>query len=351
MDAVTLARQDDLEAVGADGDALCAIVASHADALRTASLGKTFQIDDASFRLFGMARNTIYRVSRNGDWFLKLTRVAHSTAMLHEQAGARAIDGTLARLAPSYRGAALTRVDLEHAFVLASRIPGQPLNRAFLKRCWISWWPLAAPSLESVFQTFGGLVAIVHGRAPVTPDVPPATTRPFDALRGLLVAARNADRVVGRLARWYEAEKRPDDGVVFIHGNLRLDNVLCDGQHLGFLDFENCGTGSEYQDLSRPVAELLLTRTLAVFPRERVDRCILGFLRGYREVRPYDPGELWAFVRARIFRYHLETRAKGRFAARIGGVPIVRKRLHQLTCDVLERDLQSVVTGAGAPPL
>jgi Ser/Thr protein kinase RdoA (MazF antagonist) len=151
---------------------------------------------------------------------------------------------------------------------------------------------------------------------------------------------RTPDTVIDAIVKWYSAQSRPDGGDTFVHGNMRLDNVLEAGKRVGFLDFEHCGSGPFCQDLARPITHLLQVGAIAAFPRWRVMRCLEAYLRGYGSVRPFDLSELDIYVGARMSRYYLETQNKDLFSSRIAGFPVPRSRLAALTTTVLSRGIK-----------
>jgi Ser/Thr protein kinase RdoA (MazF antagonist) len=199
----------------------------------------------------------------------------------------------------------------------------------FFTRVWV---PSASAEtvLAKRFETLGTLLAELHAAALVAPDAIDATTTPFRTLRRLLDRSGEHDRTTRALASWLDIHERPDTGDTFIHGNFRFDNVLDVGGRLAFIDFENCGRGSFYQDLSRPISELLLTRCAMVFPVGRALRCAREFLQAYASRLSYEAGGLNDFVTARLGRYWLETRDEGISRRRIGGIPVSRSRVEAL---------------------
>lgn len=326
--------------IEAEADRLCELIEQNAGPLCTAAFGRSFRLGAAEFRLHATARNTIYRVRAGDSWFLKLTRDGSPGAMEHERQGASAIERAIGQHA-SYHGAPVTRVSLDPAYVLAAAIPGRPLNKDFLLLAW-GIVPGASNTLTRSFATMGTLLATLHSDAPVGPDVVAATTRPFQQLDQLLDRAKQPDETMRAIRAWCVAHSHSDEGRAFQHGNFRLDNILRVGDRLGFIDFENSGSGTIYQDLSRPVSELLLTRSLLVFPRGRVTRSIVTFLRAYAARQPFNAAALSDHVTARIARYYVESYARG-FRASIGGIPVSRHKLTALMVTLLERGLGHVV--------
>jgi hypothetical protein len=331
--------------IRSEADLLCDLVAAHAHPLRQGSLGSKFRLNDASFRLFAQARNTIYRVSGRFDWFLKLPTDGAGRAMEREHLGAAAITGALGTC-PEYGGSSIIRVSTEPAFVLASTICGQAMNKVVFTESWLPGGT-AANRLEMTFQTLGFLLATMHTRVSIAPGTPAATTRPFETLGAILTRTAETNVVTEAITKWYRHRRISDAGTSFVHGNFRLDNVIRVDGRLGFLDFENCGTGSPSQDLSRPISELLLTRCVPAFPRRRIARCIEAFVSAYASVRPYEPAELWDFVRARLGRYYIETLKKGPLRRRIGGLPVSRSSLDRLALHAFQGAFQEVVPELG----
>lgn len=327
--------------VAAEAESLCPLIKKHAEPLKNATLGKAFRLDDAFFRLHAKDRNTIYRVSGRFDWFLKLCRSTDVGAIARERYGAHTIGKVLGHRA-DYGGASIIRVATDPAYVLAAAIPGKSLSRVFLTE---SWFPGSAvmARLEDAFGTLGKLLATLHAEAPVAEDAPQPSKRPFEALKKRLDGVTSSDAITDEIAAWYDLHRRSDDGGTFVHGHMRLDNVLQIGARLGFVDFEHCGRGSFYQDLSRPVSQMLTTHGAVAFPRERVHRCIKSFLDRYREIHPYENAQLDDYVGLRLAQYYLVSRKAGLRPSRVGGLPVLRTKLNRLVLAVLRNGLQGVI--------
>lgn len=328
---------------GDEADWLCRLIETNAEALTAARLGQTFRLGDASFRLHAVDRNTIYRVSAQFNWFLKLQRAGDVHLMARECLGANTISQELGSR-PDYGGARVIRVSTAPAYVLAATIPGKPLNRALAIESWLPSSEAGA-RLEQSFGTLGRLLATLHAHAQLPPNAPEATKRPFATLRKRLDLVTSRDAIVDAIDTWYETHHQSDQGRAFVHGNMRLDNVLREGARIGFVDFEHCGSGQFYQDLARPVTHLLQVRAVIAFPLGRVTRCLNAYLREYRSIHPYDPQQLNRFVGARLSRYYLETQKGGVLSTRIGGLPVSRSKLNRMTVAVLRNGMESVVNG------
>jgi hypothetical protein len=326
--------------IEAEADRLCAVVENQFDGLSEGRQGREFRVREFSFRLYRKDRNTIYQVSDGFTWFLKLPREGDARVIAREHLGAKMIrDAIGAR--PEYGGAPVLRVSLTPAYVLAATIPGRRLDRALVIESLLPW-PGAGARLEQSFGTLGTLLATLHSVARLPADAPHAEKREFAILAKHMRRVSSPDALTRAIEAWYGSHALPDEGAAFVHGNLRLDNVFRDGARIGFLDFEHCGSGSPYQDLARPMVYLLQAAAVSAFARRRVAGCAKAYLAAYHQVHPYDLRTLNAFVSARLNRYYLEARKKGRLAGRLAGVPVPRSSVARLTTTVLRDGIEAV---------
>ena len=335
MNTLSSLESDDRQA-----DLLRDLISRHAAALAAATFGSQFALDGAVFRLYARGRNTIYTVRTSTDWFVKLPREGPGSAIDHERLGAEVITRALCGNA-EYVGASSIRISSNPAFVLTARIPGRPLNRLVFSRGWLPG-RRSTIRLRDTFAMLGRLLGALHRQGRLTGDALDASTRPFDTLRHMLRRHRGLDPIVEQLKAWMDGAHYSDVGPVFIHGNFRMDNILKAPTGLGFIDFENCGLGSPYQDLSRPITELLLTRCIIGFPRLRVMQCATAFVQSYSGLFPYQPQALWPFVQARLGRYYLESLKPTLLPPRVGGIPVSRRLLKGVMRAAWAEPLESI---------
>ena len=331
----------------AEADWLCRLISEHAEALTSGRLGAHFQLAPASFRLHSRGRNTIYRVSGRFHWFLKLPRGGDEGPILRERLGAENTARALGEL-PEYCAPTVVRISARPGFVLTTAIPGESLNRVALTRTWIPG-ERAGTHVERCFANLGMLLARLHKDGRVTTDLPDATTTPYQTLRIMLAKVDEPDSIVDTIRTWCETRPGLDDRADFVHGNMRMNNVLAVGTRLAFIDFENCGRGSVYQDVSRPVSELLLTHCLWAFPHRRATRFLSAFLHAYASHHAYDPSLLWDSVGARVARYYLEFRTRAGAPARIGGLPVRGSCLRELTDALMSNRLHRLIPDLSLP--
>ena len=322
----------------AEADQLSTLVTKHASELAGATLGKTFELGGARFRLHVKTRNTIYRVSGHFDWFLKLAPAADSLVMECERLGSDHCNRVLGTT-DGYAGPFVSRVSLTPPFVLADALNGPPLTRVLFVGAWARRSPA---QVEAAFATLGTLLSVLHADRSLPPNAPEASKRPFDVVRQLAQKLlEKRDEHIDEMREWSEADRGGHEDDSFIHGNLRLDNLLLTENGIGFVDFENCGSGPRYQDASRPITQLLLLRASLAAPTRSIDRILAAFMASYREAQPYDVAALGDWVAVRLARYYLESARRTR-PGFIGGLPVVRSRLAMVTRRLMRDGLEAV---------
>jgi aminoglycoside phosphotransferase (APT) family kinase protein len=321
-----------------EADQLSTLVTKHATELAGATLGKSFDLGGVHFRLHVKNRNTIYRVNGGSDWFLKLAPPADSLVMECERLGSEYCNRVLGTT-EGYAGPFVSRVSLTPPFVLADALNGPPLTRVLFMGAWARRSPA---QVEAAFATLGTLLSVLHADRSLPSNAPEASKRPFDVVRQLAQKLlHKRDRNIDQMREWSEADRGGHEDDSFVHGNLRLDNLLLTEDGIGFVDFENCGRGPRYQDASRPITQLLLLRASLAAPAGSIDRTLAAFMSSYRAAQPYDMAVLSDWVAVRLARYYLES-ARRRWPGLIGGLPVLRPRLATLTRRLMREGLESV---------
>jgi aminoglycoside phosphotransferase (APT) family kinase protein len=107
-------------------------------------------------------------------------------------------------------------------------------------------------------------------------------------LKKNIVKIHNPDDIIAAVRHWPVENSFSENELKFIHGNLRLDNVIRVKKCVCFIDFENCGIGSPYEDISRIFFQLTLMNILPMLPAGRALKFLSAFLEGYRAVRHLD---------------------------------------------------------------
>lgn len=206
--------------------------------------------------LFMQRENVVYRVDTTlGPHALRLHRPGyHATAALQSELDLMAMlagQGVLVpRPMPSATGALLVPAGDRHASLL-SWLPGQPMGR--------SGQPLAfqGAARTRLFAAVGAQMARLHALTDQwTP--PPGFTRPRWDRDGLVGDAPFWGRfwdnnpplqaVRDRARGLLDAVRQADIGL--IHADLVNENVLVDGAHVHFIDFDDSGFGYRLFDIA-----------------------------------------------------------------------------------------------------
>ena len=261
--------------------------------LATAALGRYDLPPGAAARLVNVSENATFRVDAPGigaKWALRVHR--------HGYHGRNAIASELAWLTALRRdGAALTPtpiagVDGELIQLVADDALSHPRHVVLF-----AWEDGAQPDeraqdLRRPFEVLGEITARMHAHVRHWPKPngferftwdfeTTLGSRPhWGAWRGGMgltpeletLFARTAGLVQCRLRRFGTAPERFD----LIHGDLRLANLLIDGEATKVLDFDDCGFGWLMYDCAT---------TVSFFEhRPEVPELVEAWLRGYRRV-------------------------------------------------------------------
>lgn len=277
-------------------------------------------------------RNAIYRIrSSTHSWYLKLPVSDASDMVERERLGAcvtrDCVIGKTGCLWPS-----LLCVSTDPGYILSSAIPGRYLTTLLYRS---SWSLVRRGEHEAIrgFYRFGRLLARLHTCGP-TAGVPPcASTGALEKTRKSFSQLRRLDATCALVDKWLESFA-PDTDQCFLHGNLRRENVLFDRGRVGLIDFETCGTGSRYEDLSFVSANLALSRAALVFPWSRIYAAWASLLDGYQHECRIDRTTLWGYTLLHLATsYAWLLRGK---RVTIATIPISRKRLSRLIHAVVD---------------
>lgn len=312
-------------------DRLGRIVEEHAGPLRENALGRCFRLEGVRFHRFRSDRNTIYRVNDGQRWFLKMPRNPCSEAVRREMIGARAVCECLAD-STSYRHPALVRTSTQFGYVLTSNLGGRMIGRELYRSL---LFPLlwSQSRLHEAFRHLGKAVARLHGFRPA---------EHVTLSRTALAALRNELRRVSRPDRQCQLiqdriqNASPFATGCFAHGNLSLENVIVSKRNVSLVDFENCGTGSPYDDLSLICGQLAVTATAVHLPAEPTLAARDAFLEGYRRQAEFEPDLLGRAITWRLCHYYVYNFCGDRPRPTLAGLPVLRGRIRRLIAKSLD---------------
>jgi hypothetical protein len=311
-----------------DVDTVPPVVEAHLDELRRCALGKRFRLNEVRFVLLKADRNVLYRVRRAGVWFLKMPSRRDTDAICREANGFRCVSDALTGVA-GYRMPRAVMWSEKDAYLLSAEVAGQPLNRFFYcAAAWLKRRPLV--QIRTAFERVGRSLARFHLAAPLAETV--ATNRRIDQLILRWPAKGCAPDAVVEAALAFVRQRPPLVPDAVIHGNLQMENVIAEHSGVTFIDFENCGLGSRYEDLSVLCSQLLLTETLLWFPPRVSHEAMAALLDGYCANGECRMDALHTGVGARLIENYLGfVTAKG---ARVAGVPVSAAKLERLLSDL-----------------
>lgn len=409
-DTVESLSLNEIDEVARQADFLCNVIKSHSQTLREARLGRKVYLDGVFFKLFQKDRNTIYQIkfaespseregypkgdmqqsgvskmkrlfrqiSRTKDisyWFLKMPRLRNTEMVKREIIGAKVVRKVL-ESHPGYYHMSAIRASVDDAFVLYTKIPGKPLNRALYRSCFMTSYKGSTiqssdiPTLLSkTFKYFGNIIACCHNYKVSEMEslsnqprqiaglkrkenkaskvcIPPASRYPAVSLRKAIDKITTSDTISRSIEQWFgqQHEKKVKPG--FVHGNLRLDNVLVSDNKICLIDFENCGYGSFYADLSWTCCLILLTRTLPLFPWKRAQFALNSFLDGYKNIATYDHEILKQFVTMLMCYHYIDAFCLGNMRAKwIAGIPVIKSRFQNLLMAMLRGKIDPISEG------
>ena len=261
---------------------------------------KSFPVDEEGVELIAHSENVTFRVSVRGsdtDCVLRLHRPGYNSIeeLDSERAWTRALKKAgiaVPASLPTHHGEHFELID----------IPGAGKQCYAGMTTWIEGSPLSdhletssnRVERERIFRRIGEIAAAIHNQSTCWKEPPGFTRRRLD-LDGLLGEAplwgrfwehadltraetdlllRARERVRAELSAYGE---RPDN-FSLIHADLHPENIVCNGQDLSLIDFDDSAYGWHMYDIASALIE---------------DRFAPGFgalrealLDGYREHRP-----------------------------------------------------------------
>ena len=325
-------------------DTLCEDIERHYDSLRAGALGKRFRLSSSACRQVALNRNAIYRLqSGSHAWFLKLPVGERSDMVARESLGARTLCDALPDQ-PHYLRPSLIRVSETPGYVLTSELPGRYLTSSLYRSILSVRGAAAREVSRGGFHSLGRVLGRVHNIGPVA-EVLPSTSMPaYDKMRKAFDRLERPDSLCASIEDWAE-RFRPDPDRCFVHGNLRRENIFFHRRRVGLIDFETCGTGSRYDDLSLICSNLALARAAACFPWSRVYAAWAALLDGYRQEYRYEHTTFWSYMLLQLAASYAWKLA-GR-SVTVARVPVSRKKLESLIRGILEADIASAFPGVG----
>ncbi len=332
--------------VSQEADWLCRVIESRQDDLRATRLGKRSEIEDTRFTLIQADRNAVYRVSREHRWYLKMPRNPEKSAIDREKLGAEFAQEALKTFEDCH--VPVIRVSRTASYSLYSEVPGRILNRSFYA---LSLLPTTRnrSRIEALFYNLGMAFGCIHGLS-LSDDIPHSDRNIQTTITDCSKNTDVTDSLIQSGLSWASTLPADHDPPVFVHGNAKLENVLAIDNNICLIDFENCGLGSRYEDISWPISQLLLTQTLFAFPRSPTLIAMESFLRGYSERADFSIEALAKFVGLRMIHYFFLASQTGFRGMRIACMPVMQRRVRRLIQQFIAGDAETVLPAIAVYP-
>jgi len=327
-----------------EADLICSIIESHAKPLREGNVGKRVNIDGIIFELFRSDRNIIYRIRSKFSWFLKMPCRGKVDGINREISGAAHIKKQF-KLSGQYYHAEAIRASVEKKYILYAEVPGMKLNMKIYSTCFKPKFRFI-DDCRKIFYNFGRVQAELHNNAKAE-KIDHTNRNAGVVLKKAINNLTKHSFVTGAVEFWAEHHflEKPKHDNALIHANLHPENVLICGDKVCFIDFENFGVGSIYEDISQIVSHLTLTRALMFFPWKRAQLIIDEILQGYKSVSNFKREILYRYVTARICIYYLQRFCSQPTKSRISGIPIKKEKLEWIILRLLDEEYEEVFTG------
>ena len=340
MNILSLQESDSM---AREANFLCYSIGSRQEGLRKADFGRKISIDNAVFSVVQSDRNIVYRISKNYHWYLKMPHDGGEEPIIREIAGAENITNSLATQ-EGYLHPLVVRASTNSSYVLYSEIPGQKLNIAFYSGCFIPFLG-RSKELKIGFSNFGQALGVLH-RSNSSAKDPIATRDLVSEVRRTRTEINQSDSTLHLIDSYLKSNSiKQASPTTFIHGNLKMENILFGSNKICFIDFENCGYGSPYEDLSWPASQIILTRSIFGFPWKTAYQTLSKFFEGYRSNFAYEKEPLLRYITLRISLYYLQILLGKMRKPKIAGLPIRMSSLQKMISDLISENFDNVLPG------
>jgi len=321
-------RQKNDEAQQVELLELAGLVEENTNSLRNGSRRGKFHLERFLFRFLKRDKNTVYHVTGDHSWYLKLPISIRERMMQRESLGIRVTSDSMSHV-QGYHPATAATVSLQHGYILVADVQGLPLSR-FLYLSAFRLPGFHQSGLCRAYENLGRALGHLHD-FPVQSDM-------VESDRGVRKTVARWDPEDYADQQFREVmesaiHKVPNDPPrCLVHGNPRTDNALVNNERISLIDFENTGSGSPYDDLSIVCSQLEVLRALLWFPETAPRKARIAFLDSYKTDHDIDETTLQDCVAIRLVEFYREYLRKG---GRIAGIPISSRKLHALVKESL----------------
>ncbi len=340
MNILSLQESDSM---AREANSICHSIESKQEGLRKANFGKKFTIDNAKFNVIQADRNIVYRITKDYRWYLKMPNGGNAEPILREIAGAKSITNSLAK-EKGYHHPSVVRGSVDSSYVLYSEILGQQLNIALYSHCFLPFFG-RSKRLKIGFSNFGQALGGLHKKDAYPKDLV-ATRDLVGEVQETLKGVTQSNLILDLIDSYLNGSNiKPAPSTCFIHGNLKMENIIIGSNKISFIDFENCGYGSPYEDLSWPASQMILTRSIFGFPWKPASQALSRFFESYQSKFNYEKEILLQYITLRVSLYYIQI-LLGKFGRpTIAGLPIRISSLQKMISELISGNFQKALPG------
>lgn len=304
--------------------------------LKSDSLNKRFRIKYFAFCCIKNDRNLIYHIHGSYSWYLKIPRKG-KTVIEKEIVGFEKVKESFSS-SIAYMSPEIVGYSFVSGYIICPEISGILMNIYFYRSCVFPFLS-KKKDLSKLFYELGNNIAELHSVENIS-NLPVSDRNPFaiDTARNSFPDTKDIE-LWEMIHEWKEKKQNfitENDEMNFVHGNFSLENIIFSQGKSSFIDFENCGQGSPYEDLSLICLPLFLTRTLPFFPFSKSFETLSSFLAGYKLIRKLDTKLLGIYITMRLLRYYLNNNFKN---PKVAGLPVLQYRLKRMVTFSINNDI------------
>ncbi|GAB4334236.1 MAG: hypothetical protein Kow0037_12800 [Calditrichia bacterium] len=307
--------------------------------LKQLPVGQKTDIAGFSFRSLQKSKNLVQKVEGPENFYLKIRLHDDFSALEKEAAGMKFLEkqlqGQRFYLFPQY-----FHVNMELGYILSSEIRGRNLKES-LHRYSLRVWSRGRKELPEQFFRLGQIVAQFQKPAPEFPE--PSIGNLYNYIQTRVDRLTNPGPLAEKILNWLQKHPEPKLPQVFVHGNLKLDNVISLPPRLSIMDFETAGSGAIYNDPVRVLKNLILAELALGFPTGLSRQCANRFLDGYRQMQSWSAELMEQYIKVILFDHYLQYHCIKKRGDSLSGFPIRTRTLEKFCEKLLSGSLRELL--------
>ena len=324
-----------------EANIVCDIINNNFSNFLKIGWGKFFKIEKFSFELIQADRNIVYKICGGHTWYLKIAPPDNREQVIeHEAVGLKHYHQMSEQL--DYNKVCATfRCSSLYGYVLVSQLPGETINKQYYKTCF-KLGKRSKKAINKWYSLLGSQLALLHlipGNQ-FSINIKSNRKSSFIQLKQLIDKTKKPTEFIDRIEEWYSNAEFDSFPASFIHGNLKPENILLSKDTLFLIDFENCGIGSIYDDLSFFSNHLFLTRALYYYPWKNSQEVLTSFIQGYKDVGEFNEKLFINYLIARLSHYYLQSYFFQKSIPTVSSIPVRKSSLYKLILHLMKIEKQ-----------